>query len=84
MSWTKYFNPFYYIKGAIKLVTSIFVPIRRMDDSVSSGYSEQSPLYEFAGFRNIHSNHLPSALIWTEDGIRVSTKMIWSSGQGTT
>ena len=84
MSWTKYFNPFYYIKGAIKLVTSIFVPIRRMDDSVSGSYSEQSPLYEFAGFRNIHSNHLPSALIWTEDGIRVSTKMLWSSGQGTT
>ena len=53
-------------------------------DFTAGSASSQSPRYELDGFRNMRSNMVPLPLIYTEDGIRVSTVELWNSGQGST
>jgi len=74
------------IGGTVSAVVDIFTPSQDFGAGPTDTFSQEalSPIYELAGFRNIVSNMVPSALIWTEDGMRVPLKRLWGSDPGTT
>ena len=75
------------VNTVVGAVVDIFVPSSDFGSGSSESYTQeaaQSPQYELSGFRNIVSNMVPSALLYTENGMRVPLKRLWNSDPGTT
>ena len=75
------------VSTVVNAVVDVFVPSSDFGSGSTESYTQdaaQSPQYELSGFRNIVSNMVPSALLWTEDGMRVPLKRLWNSDPGTT
>jgi hypothetical protein len=74
------------VSTVVGAVVDIFTPSQDFGAGSTDTFSQDalSPIYELGNFRNIVSNMVPSALIWTEDGMRVPLKRLWGSDPGTT